>query len=557
MGKGSRNRQVRTEDKITNPQKYVQKKSAPKHLTSFITLAVVIIVAAAIIFSSLTTGGTLLRMRDIIKSEHFEVTGTMMSYYAHTVYSNYVSQYEQTYSSFLSSYTDYTVYDFIGIDPNESLDKQVMDETTGQTWHDYFMNMAREQVEQILMYCEGAYAAGVELGEEELAEIDTSVQMIATDGTLYGYSTNSYLASLYGTGVREKDVRAAMELSSLASKYITMLSDEYYAAADEDDVNAFYTENETDYLSADYMVFSIDAALDELADDATDADIAAAKAAADEAAQKLMAATTAEEFREAVKAYLTETLTVAEESDETEETEETDETDEIAAEIEETLDAMLVEDYAYTIDTDLGKWVFGEEGGKAAAVNTTHMIVNDSAADAEDEEDTTSTTTDASYSVDVYFLSRAASRDEALTYNAAYLALSSTSYTEEDANAALAAFEAAGADKDALLGLADDYASNNGCTEIENMRPGFFAMDDVDGWVFNTERKAGDYALLTGTSDSTTYYFIVYIESEGQKVWYADCLDDLVVSLTDEWLEEAQKTHPVTVNEKAMANIDM
>ncbi len=534
MGKGSRNRQVRTDDMVTNPQKYVQKKPAPKYPT-YIALAVVVVVAIALILSAFVNNGTFLRMQQPIKSEHYEVTGTMMSYYAHTVYSNYVNQYQQNYGSYINSSSGFTIYDLMGIKSGVALNKQVRDNATGETWFDYFMGQAREQVEQILLYCEGAYAAGIELDEEDMAEIDLSVQMLATYGTLYGYSANSYLSQMYGVGVREKDVRAAMELSTLASKYLTTLSDEYHEAATAADVDAFYAENENDYLSADYLIYRVTA---DITNDSTDDEIAAAKAEVDATVETLMAATTPEEFREAVKAYLT-TITEGED---------------VEAKIEETLDAMTVEDYLYNVSSDQGKWIFGEEGGTAAKVNTAHKIVSDTTAPAEDE----TTTTTKAYSVSVYFLTRAASRTEDLTYDITYLALPKTSYSEDDAKAALAAFETAGKTQDALLALAGDYPSYTACTSVENAADGFFGMEDIDNWIYGGERKAGDYSLLTGTtSDNATYYVIVLIDAEGDPVWYVNALDALVVSKTEEWLADAAEIYPVHVNENALDNINM
>lgn len=92
MGKGSRNRQERIDDKAVNPQKYVQKKkTASKNYTSLITVIVTLVVAFTLIFSMVSSSGILLRTRNTISSDNFKVTGTMMSYYAHTVYSGYVN----------------------------------------------------------------------------------------------------------------------------------------------------------------------------------------------------------------------------------------------------------------------------------------------------------------------------------------------------------------------------------------------------------------------------------------------------------------------------------
>ena len=540
MGKGSRNRQVRTDDMIANPQNYVQKKtkkSASKNWTSIITIAVVIFVALAIVFGSIASGGTFLRAQKAISSEHYTVTGTMMSYFVYTVFSSHVSQYEQMYSSLLQSYADYSVYDLMGIKQGVSLKEQVVDATTGQTWFDYFMEQARTQVEDLLLYCEGARAAGITLDEEDEAEIELSIAYLEAYASMNKISLKSYLSNMYGKGVNEKDIRKALEISTLATKFVEKLSADARTAAQKADVDAFYAEHEDTYLSADYLTYAIDA---KLTAEMTAEEITAAKTAADEAAAKLLAAKTADEYREAVKAYLTETM---------------EESDDRDTKIQAELDKLAVEDVAHTNATKLGEWLFGVDDAAAAGVNTTHKIVTDTTTEEKDEDE--SSTTAPSYKIATYFVTRAASRNEALTYDISYLALPSTAYKLEDADAALQEFVGAGATKEVLLGMNTKYENHAGCTSIESARPGYFVMDDVDNWIFNTERKAGDYSMLTGKSGDNTYYFIVLIDGISEQVWYEDCLDDLVESKVDEWLEEAQKTSPVKVNEKALNNIDM
>jgi Skp family chaperone for outer membrane proteins len=316
MGKGSRNRQERIDDKAVNPQKYVQKKkTASKNYTSLITVIVTLVVAFTLIFSMVSSSGILLRTRNTISSDNFKVTGTMMSYYAHTVYSGYVNQYQEMYGSLLSQNSGYSVYTLMGIDPDKSLKDQMFNETTGETWFDYFMTQAREQTEQLLLYCEGAKAAGIELDEEDMAEIDSSISLLAAYASYYGYSTKAYIRSLYGKGVNERDVRNAMKLSTLATKFTTKLAEDFESAATAEDVEKFYNENVNDYLSADYLSYTFSAELAATAESATEddiktarADYEAAKKAADEAAAKLVAAKTEEEFRETLEAYLSETM---------------------------------------------------------------------------------------------------------------------------------------------------------------------------------------------------------------------------------------------------------
>jgi hypothetical protein len=44
---------------------------------------------------------------------------------------------------------------------------------------------------------------------------------------------------------------------------------------------------------------------------------------------------------------------------------------------------------------------------------------------------------------------------------------------------------------------------------------------------------------------------------DGDAAWYADTLDDMVTAECEQWLEDAMKTYPVYVSDKALARIKM
>jgi hypothetical protein len=213
---------------------------------------------------------------------------------------------------------------------------------------------------------------------------------------------------------------------------------------------------------------------------------------------------------------------------------------------------MAVEKYTYYTGSDHGKILFGEGDTAAAAVNTTFKVVSDTTAPAESE-----TETKKAYSVSVYFVTRAASRDEDKTTDVAYIALPKTAYTEEKANEVLAAFEQGGKNKDAMLALNEKYTDNVACTFVENTTEGFFGAAAADEWAYSDERKAGDYELISATINSTEYYILILVEAEGDAVWYVAANEGLIASKKEAWLEEAGKTYPIQIDESKLDNIKM
>ena len=563
MGKGNRNRQERAEDKILNPEKYVKKKKnnwASAIVGPLLIALIALLMVVVLVGNTLTNAGVIMRSRTAAESDDFEVNGAMMTYYVYSSYSSYVNYLYEIYSSLLSSSSSINVYDYMGIDPNVSLKDQIYDEESGQTWFDYFADMAKTQVEQQLVYAQAAKKAGISLDEDDYAEIDQSIEMIEAYAELYGTSFNTYLANNYGKGVREKDIRRALELTQLSSKYAETVEKGFFDASTEESVSAFYDKNKNDYLYADYISYELTA---EKNDDAEDADAlyAADKEAIRAAADKLLACTTEEEYREYLKSYLAtqakDTYTdlyydqyVSESEAETDEEKAAEATQRIEekaeADADTALESILTEDLAYTTDTEVGAWIFGKDDVAAAALNATFEVVDDEK-DAEGE-----------YSITVYMLVAEPARKEATTRTFTYLLLEETYYTEADATAALTLFKT-GSDisSEGLIALGDTYDNKSACSTLEEAALGSTGVDELDAWLFTDDRKAGDYTQITYTYEDKEFYIVVYVDEIGPAEWYIACRDAMVAEQVTDWYDEASKTHVVTFNEAVIADVNL
>ena len=571
MGKGTRNRQVRAEDKVNTPAKHVQKQNNAVKYGTWAMSAFAIILVVSLLFIGLTTSGVFMRSRTAVETEDFEINGAVMSYYVHSIYSNYVSQYEEMYSSLISS-SNLSIYSLIGIDPNTSLKKQVRDKTTGETWFQYFADQAAKQVEEILVYCQAAKAAGVELGEDETSSIESEIMMLDLYAQLYGYSLNSYIGSMYGPGVREKDVRTALTMSALASKFAQQIEDGFYDASTDEKVQAFFDKNKNDYINADYLtyVFTAKKSTSESDKDKAASDYEALKIEIAAAADELAGKETAEDFKAYIKekwlseneeeyrtkyydTYLKEVQKEAETAGEelTEDEEKAKAEEKLAKKLDEDakaeLDKLLTEDYAYNVDKDLGKWIFGEGDKAAATVNSTKKVVDDS----KDKDGT--------YTITVYFLVRAASKNEETTRTFSYMMMTSTNFKKEDAEKALEEFKKGEITKEKLEEFAkgETYKDKAGFNTLEDFKKGNFGADEMDDWLYAEERVVGDCGLVTYTIDKTTYYLIVIYDAVGAEEWYVDTRDGMVADEVETWFEEQSKTYAVVVNQKAIDKIPM
>ena len=366
----------------------------------FVAVAAILVVVALLVgaIGIVNDSGWLARSKTVTKTENFKVDGAMMNYFYTTQFNNYYQYYNEYVSSMfgsssssmdLSSY----VYKFMGIsDPNKSLKEQNMSSSAEGadpiTVFDYYMNLTEDYVARMLTYCEFALKAGMELTEEDYADIDATLESMEktykTYKSLYesiGYSYpatfSAYLAQNYGTGVKEKDIRNCLELVTLAAKFEEKLTEEKKQAIIGDKSNAaveeYVKENPSAFLMADYYSYAFTVS----SKGKTDAEFEADKAEILEKAKALAACTDKEAYKAAVIDLLLEAEKESFREKNWEKYLEENENDESKAnqaleeyfektyteeKKNEWFDNTLKQGYKYpTTHTDLSKWIFGYE----------------------------------------------------------------------------------------------------------------------------------------------------------------------------------------------------
>ena len=260
MGKSSRIKVERAGQRANALGNYKKKEGMPNWAVNLIAIVVTVAILLSGLLLVLSSNGTILRSRTAIRSEHFRVNGQMMTYYANVQYQNFLTN----YSSILSSFS---------LDTEKPLKDQKFGDTEAKpnnydalylqtpegfegTWHDYFMLEAEEEVKNLLLYCEEAYKLGVTLGAGENQKIDEAIASIEAAATSYGYPLNSYISATFGDGVKEKDLRRAMELSELATLGMNALSDKLMGEVGADRINAAYNADPSKYNQIDYSFYS-------------------------------------------------------------------------------------------------------------------------------------------------------------------------------------------------------------------------------------------------------------------------------------------------------------
>ena len=308
MGKGSRKRNERAQSALATA---APRKAVKKEMPTWVgTVIVLTIVAALVIFAvatALSSRGTFNRMRNVVETEHFEVTVPMMSYMVYTQYQNYVAQIQSYGSGNISIKGDSTGE---ALDTSKPLRDQIYSAKEGEdvvTWFDHFVGQAEDNVLQVLACCEAAYEAGVELDDADYEVIAAELSVFDTYAAQYGYSTNAYVGMMYGEGVRLKDLEKMSELTQLATKWTTQKKQEFFQSVDVEAINAYYAANQSTYdVFCDVIGYSFTATFtpDSKGDATKNAELAA-EYAKDQARfagylEQLKAATTKETLKGAI-----------------------------------------------------------------------------------------------------------------------------------------------------------------------------------------------------------------------------------------------------------------
>lgn len=469
-----------------------KKKTSGKDLGMKIFLSLTAILLVVVLCTSaLGSTGILLRSSTPLSSANFEVDGAMLTYFYRTSYFSLASSLGENLSYFL--------------DTSKPLKSQQFVDGT-QTWHDYLLTSATAQAKEMLVLAEAAKAAGMMIGAEDQETIDDNIAALAESATAYNYpSLDFFIAAQYGEGIKEKDIRHALELSVLASKYSTKIQDDIVITDAE--VDTYFTEHAADYTYVDLRQYTFSAGDAEI-EGVTEEQKNEKKAELKKHADALAATKTTAEFDAYLSQYMKDVTAATATGEITEDN------------IQANLDQTVYAGYSAR-DTEQGKWAFDT----ARKVGDTTII--------EDAEKSSYT---------VVMLEKALYRDEDASRNVRHILLRTENYENAAAAKAiadkvLAEYEAGAKTEDAFAALANQYSEDPGSNTkggiYENVMPGEMVTEFND-WLFDDTRKAGDVAVVEAED---TGAHVMYYVGEGQPKWEVQVRN----AMTSERYEAAYK----------------
>ena len=252
---GSSKKKLRKEQKIAAlTEKQLQAKKEAKQLKAYtLTFVVAMALVVAIILGMVLQSP----IESLINSNthavtigNHELTVPEFSYF-------FVNEIDDYVRSLYNQYGNYASY-FMGFSGGVSLNKQVYDKTTGETWAQYFMKRAARSAQEVYGVYDLAIAAGHTMTEEETAALNSAMTGIDEAAKKNGYSsTNAYLAQLYGNGANRKTYEKFCSISSMASSYYNAHTEEVRAAYTDSDLRKFEEDKIGEYYSYTYLSHEI------------------------------------------------------------------------------------------------------------------------------------------------------------------------------------------------------------------------------------------------------------------------------------------------------------
>ena len=433
---------------------------------------------------------------------------------------------EYYYRNVYNTYYTYAQYGKVsGLDYTQSPKDQTYDAETGETWHEFMLDLAVESAVQTKALLDLAEEEGYQLSQAGQDQIQETLESLENSAYGNNYSSvSSYLKTLYGRYMDQDKYERMITESILAQEFQDHYTDSLTYTDEE--LEDYYTENRDDLDEFVYHYAFFDGAAESTEDEEgnkvepTQEEMDQALSAAQEKAEALRdALESGTSFVDASAEYEgDDTVNVYEEN--------------------------MVDGANLPTTRGYLDWML-EDGRQEGDVYLV-QAPEDSTAEGYYVVQFVSRGRDMEHSVDVRHILIAAEQDadaDAPTDEQYELA-------RQEAEDILEQWQSGEATEDSFAKLAEEYSADTSSAVngglISRVSSSSGDVETFADWALDPARQSGDTGIVQNTGSSIKGWHIMYFVSKNDENWKEEARDALSSDDTAAWLEEV--TGSVTVN---------
>ncbi len=496
------------QNKAEREEKRRQEERSNRRAMALYTLVGVVVVIAAVVLL-VWNSGILQRTLTAVEVGGTKYTAADVEYY-------YNSAYNQIVNTYVNQFYTYP------FDTGTSTKDQVYDEETGQTWYDYLMESALDNLTHDTALAAQAEAAGHTMSEETQGELDSTLSQLDVAWITYGYANrDSYIRASFGSHMTYDRLVELIQMQALAGDYAQAQLDaiEYT----DEEYETYYQEHadQLDTFTLSQFVFQARVSTTdeegntiEMTEEEQAAALEEAKSEQRALAEALQARLEAGEDPEALAEEYADQLYSSSVS-----------TQMTGATISTYYSAYA--DWALESGRTAGDVTLAESEGTTSCNYYVVLFENR-------ERDDTPT-------ADVRHILVAADQDEGADqptqeqYDAAYA----------EAQALLDQWQSGEATEDSFAALAQENSADTGSASdgglISNISATSGYVDTFTDWALDPSRQPGDTGIVQNTGSSTKGWHIMYYVSSNDPIWKQTAFSALQSEDYDQLLTDASE----------------
>lgn len=450
-----------------------------------------------------------------------------------------VGMYNFYYQNIVKQYVQYASNGYYDIDLSKDFSTQYTTDDDGNeiSWQDRFKENTTELIKKNTIYYQKGIESGITITDAQKEMIETQLDNIKNAASSANLGVNEYIAQTYGDNCGLETLRKYLEQNYISSVYY--YQQQIKLRPSEDELNAYFKENENDYKSCSYAI--LEAEYDTSSD-------ATKKAAVDNAKAAIAKITDEDSMKALIPEFCSDLISKYISAGYF--TNESDAVDAFAGAMDST---SVKSDVESNFGEDIADWMFNTD----TAVGSLNYYADENAGVIYIIMKTSQPALDSDSASKVYSVRHILVIPESGDDDSSSSSSSSTAtkkYTEEEwaaalekANSILDEYNKGDKTELSFAELAEKYTDDTSSTSVNmNNMYGGGIMDtqlgqmvsDFENWAIDSSRKYGDVEIVKSSYGYHIMFFISYCPQ-----YMYDAENQYITDLINDDADSAAKTY--------------